>query len=116
MHPPYSNIIRYSMDLKEDISSLPLHEFLNEMNKVASEAYRVLKKGKVCSLMMGDIRKKGNVIPLGFYVMNTFLHVGFNSKEIIIKKQHNCKSTGYWNNKSKNFLMLAHEYIFVFTK
>ena len=37
-------------------------------------------------------------------------------KEIIIKEQHNCRSTEYWKKKKKDFLMLAHEYIFVLEK
>ena len=63
-----------------------------------------------------DVRKYGKVIPLGFKVMECFLKVGFSSKEIIIKEQHNCKSTEYWENRDNNFLLLAHEYIFVFQK
>ena len=45
-----------------------------------------------------------------------FLRAGFINKEIIIKEQHNCKSTGYWEKQNNNFLLLAHEYIFVFEK
>ena len=86
------------------------------MKKSLSEAYRVLKHKKICALMMGDIRRKGNVVPLGFNVMQCFLEVGFKSKEIIIKEQHNCMSTKYWSNRNNNFLLLAHEYIFVFEK
>lgn len=116
MHPPYANIIKYSKDLDEDISLLSVDEFLKKMEKVALEAYRVLKKGKMCAVMMGDMRKHGKVIPLGFKVMECFLRSGFVSKEIIIKEQHNCKSTEYWENRNNNFLLLAHEYIFVFQK
>lgn len=38
-----------------------------------------------------------------------------NSK-LIIKEQHNCKATGYWktNSVKYNFLLIAHEYLFVF--
>lgn len=116
MHPPYANIIRYSKDIDGDISLLSLENFLGEMKKVAYESFRVIKSGKICTVMIGDIRKRGNVIPLGFKVMNCFLEVGFKSKEIIIKEQHNCKSTEFWSNKQREFLMLAHEYIFVFLK
>ena len=70
----------------------------------------------MCAIMMGDMRKYGNVIPLGFKVMECFLKAGFVSKEIIIKEQHNCKLTEYWENRDNNFLLLAHEYIFVFKK
>ena len=34
------------------------------------------------------------------------------------KEQHNCKATGYWktNSVKYNFLLIAHEYLFVFRK
>lgn len=115
-HPPYADIIKYSKDIKGDISLIDVSTFLDKMRLVAKEAYRVLKYKKVCALMMGDIRRKGNVVPLGFNVMQCFLDVGFKSKEIIIKEQHNCISTKYWENRNNNFLLLAHEYIFVFEK
>ncbi len=115
-HPPYANIIKYSKGIEGDISLLNAEEFLSEMRKIAIEAFRVLKKGKMCAIMMGDIRKYGKVVPLGFRTMECFLQAGFSNKEIIIKEQHNCHSTEYWENKDNNFLLLAHEYIFVFQK
>ena len=115
-HPPYANIIRYSKDIDEDISLLGVDEFISKMNMVAKESYRVLKNNKACAVMIGDVRKHGRVIPLGFKMMECFLQAGFFNKEIIIKEQHNCSSTGYWRNKHSNFLLLAHEYIFVFQK
>lgn len=115
-HPPYANIIKYSVDNKDDISLLEPNSFIVEMNKVAEESYRVLKMGKVCAIMMGDIRKNGNIIPLGFQTMECFLNAGFKSKEIIIKEQHNCMSSKRWTKKNYPFLLLAHEYIFVFEK
>lgn len=116
MHPPYANIIKYSKGIEEDISLLGADEFLKKMQKVAEESYRVLKKGKMCAVMIGDIRKCGKVVPLGFRVMECFLRAGFVNKEIIIKEQHNCRSTDYWKKQDNHFLLLAHEYIFVFQK
>ena len=116
MHPPYANIIKYSKNLEGDISLLSVDAFLGEMQRVAQESYRVLKKGKMCAVMIGDMRKYGKVVPLGFRVMECFLQAGFLSKEIIVKEQHNCGSTEYWEKQSNNFLLLAHEYIFVFQK
>ncbi|AVM69539.1 site-specific DNA-methyltransferase [Lachnospiraceae bacterium oral taxon 500] len=115
-HPPYANIIKYSTNIEGDISLLDEQDFLNAINKVANESYRVLKKGKCCAVMIGDKRHKGNVVPLGFQLMQRFLNTGFKSKEIIIKEQHNCRSTNKWIGVEKKFLMLAHEYIFVFYK
>lgn len=115
-HPPYADIIKYSEGIEGDISMLGAKPFIDAMDKVANEAYRVLKKGKMCAVMIGDIRKCGKVVPLGFRMMECFLRAGFTNKEIIIKEQHNCKSTGYWEKQNNNFLLLAHEYIFVFEK
>lgn len=117
-HPPYANIIKYSEDIKEDLSHLKVPDFLNQMRKVAAESFRVLKKDKFCAILIGDTRQKGNIIPLGFSVMEVFKEAGFKMKEIIIKKQHNCKATGYWktNSVKYNFLLIAHEYLFIFKK
>lgn len=115
-HPPYADIIKYSKNINGDISLLNEQEFFAAVTKVAMESYRVLKRGRYCAVMMGDKRSKGNVVPLGFRLMESFLNVGFKSKETIIKEQHNCRSTNKWSNIDKNFLMLSHEYIFVFYK
>ena len=86
--------------------------------KVAAESYRVLKKDKFCAILMGDTRQKGCMIPMSFDVMHIFEEAGFKLKELIIKEQHNCKATGYWktNSVKYNFLLIAHEYLFVFRK
>lgn len=115
-HPPYANIIRYSKDIKEDISRLELNEFLDQITLFSKECFRILKKEKHCSILIGDIRKNKNVIPLGFYIMNIFIQTGFTLKEIIIKEQHNCKMSDYWKNKNLDFYLLAHEYIFILKK
>jgi len=117
-HPPYSNIIKYSDDLENDLSNYKVPDFLKEMEKVASECYRVLKTDKYCSILMGDTRQKGHMIPMSFEVMKIFENSGFKLKELIIKEQHNCKATGFWKTNSikYNFLLIAHEYLFVFKK
>lgn len=117
-HPPYANIIQYSENIEEDLSHLKINEFLEEMKKVASESYRVLKKDKFCAVLMGDTRKNGHMIPLSFYVMQVFENAGFKLKEMIIKEQHNCKATGFWKTNSikYNFLLIAHEHLFIFRK
>jgi len=117
-HPPYANIIKYSNNIDGDLSLLNIDDFLNEIPKVAKELYRVLKKDKYCALLIGDTRKNKHIIPLGFEVMQRFINTGFILKEIIIKEQHNCKATAYWYQKSidYNFLLIAHEYLFIFRK
>lgn len=117
-HPPYADIIHYSENIGGDLSLLSMEDFLSEMGKVAGECCRVLKKGKFCAVLMGDTRRKGMVQPLGFETMRVFERAGLTAKEIVIKEQHNCKATGFWKTNSikHNFLLLAHEYLFVLKK
>ncbi len=117
-HPPYANIIKYSEGAIGDLSLLKTKDFLAEMEKVANESYRVLKNNKFCAVLMGDTRQKGCMIPMSFQVMNIFENAGFKLKELVIKEQHNCRATGYWktNSVKYNFLLIAHEYLFIFKK
>ena len=104
--------------IETEIAIKKVKDFFEEMKKVASESYRVLKKDKFCAILMGDTRQKGCMIPMSFDVMKIFQDAGFKLKELIIKEQHNCKATGYWktNSVKYNFLLIAHEYLFVFRK
>jgi len=117
-HPPYAGIINYSSKVKGDLSKLSINNFLKEMREVADESYRVLKPGKKCAILIGDTRKHKFVIPIGFWTIRVFLDAGFNLKELVIKRQHKCKTTGFWYDRSikYNFLLLAHEYLPIFEK
>ncbi len=117
-HPPYSDIIHYTDCKAGDLSFYDIDNFLREMVKVAAESYRVLKPGRQCAILIGDMRRQKHVVPLGFELINIYLDVGFKLRELIIKRQHNCKTTGFWyaNSIKYNFLLLAHEYLPVFEK
>jgi len=95
-HPPYAGIINYSSKVEGDLSKLSIEDFLKEMEKVAKESYRVLKPGGKCAILIGDTRKRKHVIPIGFKTIKVFLNAGFNLRELVIKRQHNCKTTGFW--------------------
>ena len=119
-HPPYVDIIKYSEGkLKDDLSNLhDINQFCDEMEMVAKELYRVLKPGKFCAILMGDTRRNKMYQPLAYKVMDRFLKAGFQLKEDIIKRQFNCKATGFWVTRSKesNFLLIMHEHLFIFQK
>ncbi|HPP29648.1 MAG TPA: DNA methyltransferase [bacterium] len=117
-HPPYANIIHYTNSKEGDLSFLDIDDFLVEMLKVAKESYRVLKPGRKCVILIGDLRRKKHVIPLGFKLIDVYLKAGFMLKELVIKRQHNCKTTGFWykNSIKHNFLLLSHEYLPIFEK
>lgn len=119
-HPPYADIIKYSDgEIDTDLSNIhDIDQFVKEMAKVAKELYRVTKTGKFCAVLIGDTRRNKMYQPMAFWVMEQFLKAGFKLKEDIIKRQFNCKATGFWVKKSQehNFLLIMHEHLFVFQK
>ena len=84
-HPPYVDIIHYSeKQIPEDLSNIhDLDEFCDEIEKVAKEFYRVLKKDKYCAILIGDTRRNKMYQPLAFKVMERFLKVGFELKKVM---------------------------------
>lgn len=119
-HPPYADIIKYSDGkLDDDLSNIhDIDKFTDEIEKVAKELYRVLKNGKYCAILIGDTRRNKMYQPMAYKVMDRFLRMGFQLKEDIIKRQFNCKATGFWVKKSQesNFLLIMHEHLFIFQK
>jgi len=119
-HPPYADIIKYSeWQIDEDISNIrDIDKFCDEIELVAKECFRVLKKEKYCAILIWDTRRNKMYQPMAFKVMERFIKAGFELKEDIVKVQHNCKATGFWVKKSKeaNFLLIMHEHLFIFKK
>ncbi len=117
-HPPYANIVQYSENLEGDISHHDVEEFIEDMEQVAQECYRVLKPEGTCAILIGDTRRNKRVVPMGFRTIEAFQKQGFRVKDLIIKRQHNCRTTGFWytNSIKHNFLLLAQEYLPIFTK
>ena len=117
-HPPYASIIPYSRQRVEgDLSSVhDIAEFAGEMRKVAEESYRVLKPGKHCAILIGDTRRHKHFVPITPRVLQSFLDAGFILREDIIKMQWKMKSTREkWRGKY-DFLLIAHEHLYVFRK
>lgn len=122
-HPPYASIISYTKNSNHkengDLSKVhSIEEFEERMREVAKEFFRVLKPGKYCAILIGDTRRHKHQVPISQRTLEAFLSAGFILKENIIKAQHNTKTAPMWKNMSVkyNFLLLAHENLFVFRK
>ena len=123
VHPPYLDIIKFT-DQACDLSNISdLNLFLDKFVIGLGNCLNYLKAKKLFAVVMGDIYRDSEVIPLGFYVMDA------------IKKNFKCKLKGivikdmvgnraklglealwrYRTLKSDNYLF-KHEYIFVFKK
>jgi SAM-dependent methyltransferase len=117
-HPPYLDIVQYTKANPADLSSIyDPARFLSELRKSVAEMSRVLKVGGICAVLVGDVRRNGALIPLGFLTLKTFLSA-FDLREVVIKDQHQSAMAHFWSNKQENskFLAIAHEYLFILEK
>lgn len=123
VHPPYLDIVKFT-DRPEDLSSISnIGLFLEKFRDAMTNALDFLKSKHYFALVIGDVYRNGEVIPLSFYTMYT------------IKKSFDCKLKGIVikdivGNRAKigqealwkyralvngNYLF-KHEYLFVFKK
>jgi len=115
-HPPYMSSIVYTRK-DQDLSNLKnIDAYCEKMERIAQELFVLLKKGGICAVLIGDVRQNAKIVPLGFKVMNLFLKLGYTPAEIIIKIQHQDKSTQFYESKNISHYLLQHEYLLIFTK
>jgi methylase of polypeptide subunit release factors len=112
-HPPYMNTIVYTESRFDDLSRISdPQEYLNEIRKVAQEFRRIIKSTGHVGIMIGDTRKNGQLVPLGFKLLQIFEEEGFKLLEVFIKEEERCSSNEFYRNHD-SIIRIAHEYIFV---
>lgn len=121
-HPPYWDIIKFSNNEKDLSNTKSLNEFLSKLEKVIVDSTKILEKGRYCAIVIGDMYKDSQVIPLGFYCMQLFLKNKLKLKAILIKNFNETKGKqnqqALWRYRAlaNNLYLFKHEYIFIFRK
>ncbi len=119
-HPPYYNIIRYSGRRSPgDLSAAgSLEEYLEMINDVLGETYRILKPGRHLGILVGDTRMRKHYVPITHHVLSKILSTGYILREEVVKIQHKMKKTREkWARvKSRDFLLIYHEKLFIARK
>ena len=121
-HPPYWDIIKFSDNEKDLSNTKSLNEFLSKLEKVIVDSTKILEKGRYCAIVIGDMYKDSQVIPLGFYCMQLFLKNKLKLKAILIKNFNETKGKqnqqALWRYRAlaNNLYLFKHEYIFIFRK
>lgn len=122
-HPPYLDIIKFT-EQNNDLSQISdINTFLDKFVLAMQNCLVYLKAKKHFAVVIGDIYRDGEVIPLGFYLMYAIKkHIKCKLKGIVVKDMvGNRGKIGmeaiwrYRTLKSDTFLF-KHEYIFVFKK
>ena len=122
-HPPYMDIVRFT-DLDEDLSHIDdLNTFIQKYITAVDNVFPYLKQNGYMSIVIGDIYKNGEVVPLGFYVMDAIKrHFPVLLKGIVIKNIEGNRgklgANDIWHYRALNsdYYIFKHEYIYIFKK
>ncbi len=122
-HPPYMDIVKFT-NHKEDLSQIAdLNEFIKKFIIVVENFTKILEKNRYFSIVIGDVYKNSEVVPLGFYVMDAIKrHFKVKLKGIIVKNIEGNRGKlgkgGIWKYRAlkSDYYIFKHEYIMVFKK
>ena len=86
MHPPYLDIVKF-IDNENDLSQISnLKEFIGKFKLVCENSLKYLDKDRYFAIVVGDVYKNGEVLPLAFYCMDMIKrYFAVKLKGIIIK-------------------------------
>jgi len=122
-HPPYLDIIKFTNN-SNDLSNISdINIFIDKFIVSMSNGLYFLKKKGYFAIVVGDIYRKSEVIPLGFYLMYAIKkNFKCKMKGIIVKNIEGNRgkigSNGIWKYRAlkSDYYLFKHEYIFVFKK
>lgn len=123
MHPPYMDIIKFSNN-KKDLSKInDINKFVQKFNIACENTLKFLDKDRYFALVVGDVYKNSEVLPLGFYCMDMIKrNFKVKLKGIIIKNIEGNRGKlgvgGIWRYRAlkSDYYIFKHEYIFIFKK
>jgi 16S rRNA G966 N2-methylase RsmD len=123
MHPPYMDIVKFT-DNKNDLSQINnINDFVKTYKIVCENTLKHLDKNRYFALVIGDVYKNSEVIPLGFYLMDMIKrNFKVKLKGTIVKNIEGNRGKlgagGIWRYRALNsdYYIFKHEYIFVFKK
>ena len=123
MHPPYLDIVKFTDD-ENDLSQIGnLKGFIGKFKIVCENSLKYLDKNRYFAIVVGDVYKNGEVLPLAFYCMDMIKrNFAVKLKGIIVKNIEGNRGKIGQNNIWKyralksDFFIFKHEYIFVFKK
>jgi len=75
-HIPYLNMVRYSNE-NDDMSNFKLDAFLEKMKRIFTKNYELLEPDGKYSILVGDWRHGGKIIPLTAYITVLGIECGF---------------------------------------
>ena len=122
-HPPYMDILKFT-EKPEDLSQVGnLAVFLDKFTQVIKNALPYLENKRYFSIVIGDVYKKSEVIPLAFHVLDSIQkNFMVKLKGIVVKNIEGNRgklgASNIWRYRAlkNDYFIFKHEYILVFKK
>ncbi len=123
MHPPYLDIIKFTEN-KNDLSQISdLTTFVRVFNEIVANSLCFLEKNRYFAVVIGDVYKNSEVVPLAFYVLDGIKrHFKVKLKGIVVKNIEGNRGKlgqqGIWKYRAlkSDYFLFKHEYILIFKK
>lgn len=123
MHPPYMDIVKFTEN-ENDLSQIDnIDSFIDKFKIICENSLKHLEKNRYFAIVIGDVYKNSEVIPLGFYCMDMIKrNFKVKLKGTIVKNIEGNRGKlgvgGIWRYRALNsdYYIFKHEYIFVFKK
>ncbi|MBR8464458.1 DNA adenine methylase [Campylobacter sp. faydin G-24] len=123
MHPPYMDIIKFTDD-KNDLSQCDnIQDFMVKFKIICQNSLKILEKNCYFALVIGDVYKNSEVLPLSFYTMDMIKrNFKVKLKGVVVKNiegnREKLNSSRIWRYRAlkSDYYIFKHEYIFVFKK
>ena len=116
---PYGDNVSYS-DHPDCIGRISSEDerFYHELEKVAIEAYRILKPGKVMGWLIGDQWVNKKFTPVGFKLYERLAKYFETVDVICIARRGQSSHTGVWHYRAKkfNFYLRGFKYLLIMRK
>lgn len=120
LHPPYWDIIQFSENSRDLSNAVSLEDFTDSLRKLTERIIEVMEPRSYVALVIGDMYRDGEIVPLGFRSMDALSSTGLKLRGIIVKDIQNTRakrnSESLWRYRAlkSGFYVFKHEYVFVF--
>lgn len=120
LHPPYWDIIKFSENSDDLSNAENIDDFTGRLGELTGRILEVMQPKSYVGLVIGDMYRDGEIVPLGFRSMDALSSTGLKLRGIIVKDIQNTRakrsSESLWRYRAlkSGFYVFKHEYVFVF--
>ena len=122
MHPPYWDIIKFNNCKGNIANTNTLDDILNSFSCIVDNTTKYLEDERYIAIVIGDIYKNSEWIPLNSHITQLMLNKNFKLKSIVVKNINETKGKqnqkAIWRYRALlgGFYVFNHEYILIFQK